>query len=71
METRTGRRMEGTPGGTTRNTHRGGREGREEPKGRSENRHRPDLPGAPRTHAQGTEPAKAVVAHSATQQLCG
>ena len=28
----------------------------------------PDLPGAPRTHDQGTVPAKAVVAHSATHQ---
>ena len=29
------------PGGTTRNTHRQGPEGREEPKGGSKNRHRP------------------------------
>ena len=59
----------GHPGGTTRNTHREGREGKEEPKGKSENRHRPrppNLPRALRTHDQGTAPAKAIVAHSAT-----
>ena len=31
----------------------------------------PDLPRAPRTHEQGTAPAKAVVAHSATHQPRG
>ena len=30
-----------------------------------------DLPRAPRTHKQGTAPAKAVVAHGATHQSCG
>ena len=31
----------------------------------------PDLPQAPRTQKQGTAPAKALVVHSATQQLRG
>ena len=43
----------GHPGGTTRNTHREGREGGEEPKGRSKNRHRPQ-PSRPAASAAHT-----------------
>ena len=44
----------GYPGGTTRNTHREGRQGRDEFKGRSENRHRPrpPKPAASATHTR-------------------
>ena len=45
----------GHPGGTTRNTHREGREGGEEPKGRSKNRHRPQPP-RPAASAAHTPP---------------
>ena len=45
----------GRPGGTTRNTHRKGGEGREEPKGKSENRHRPRPP-RPAARAAHTRP---------------
>ena len=45
----------GHPGGTTRNTHREGREGREEPKGRHKNRHRPRPP-KPAARAAHTRP---------------
>ena len=44
----------GHPGGTTRDTHRQGRESREEPKGRRKNRHRPrpPRPGASAAHTR-------------------
>ena len=45
----------GHPGATARNTHREGREGREEPKGSSKNRHQPQPP-RPAASAAHTRP---------------
>ena len=77
MKLRTGRRREGTPGRDNpqrapRGTRSAGDEGdtRGEARGGT-GRNPPDLPRAPRTHHQGSAPAKAVVPHSATHQPHG
>ena len=64
----------GHPDGTARHTQRGtGGAGRGK-RGRHDSRYRPEPPNwprAPRTHSQGTAPAKAVVAHCAAAQPQG